>query len=54
MKYFLSIGDPAISPSDTLEALGLIAFAALVGPLIIGGMFYFLNPENFKPEKFKK
>ncbi len=33
----------AIQTADTLKALGLLGLAAFMGPLVIGGLFFFLK-----------
>ena len=35
--------DVAIGTTETLKALGVIGLAAIVGPLAIGGLLFFLN-----------
>ncbi len=33
----------AIETGDVLRALGLLGLAAIIGPLVIGGLFFFLR-----------
>ncbi len=48
MKYFLFVEallgtEPAIQTVDTLKALGLLGLAAIVPPIFIGGLLFFLK-----------
>jgi len=38
--------EPAIETVDALKALGLMGMAAIAGPAVIGGLFFFLKKNN--------
>ncbi len=38
--------EPAIQTLDALKALGSLAAAAIIGPLVIGGLFFLLKETN--------